>query len=132
MPINDGEEGESTLLQIRAKLYALDLTGWKERGVGVIKLNVPKSSVELDSKGNAIPGTFRPRRGSVVETSLIARLVMRQEATHRVVLNTPVLKSMGITHKPGLKSSQILFMAFEDGKPLNVQLKVRLITIDIT
>ena len=36
-----GEEEESTVFQTRVKLYALDdeSGGWKERGVGALKLN---------------------------------------------------------------------------------------------
>lgn len=39
-----GEEHDDTLFQVRAKLYALsDQKQWKERGTGLLKLNVRKS-----------------------------------------------------------------------------------------
>lgn len=39
-----GEEEEDTLFQVRGKLYALsDQNAWKERGTGLLKINVRKS-----------------------------------------------------------------------------------------
>jgi Ran-binding protein 3 len=41
IPVPTGEEEESTVYQTRVKLFALDdeVAGWKERGVGSLKLN---------------------------------------------------------------------------------------------
>ena len=42
-----GEEDERTEYQVRAKLFAMTpppVSGWKERGVGTLKLNVNKKT----------------------------------------------------------------------------------------
>lgn len=42
--VQTGEEDEDTLFQVRGKLYALsDQNSWKERGTGLLRLNVRKS-----------------------------------------------------------------------------------------
>jgi hypothetical protein len=38
-----GEEDEETIHHVRAKLYALCQNQWKERGTGLLKLNVRRS-----------------------------------------------------------------------------------------
>ncbi len=131
-PVNDGEEGEATLLQFRAKLYTLvsKEKGWKERGVGTLKLNVSKSFIDYDENGVPILGSFDPsgadgddEEGGESNTPA-ARLIMRQENTHRVILNTVILKALKFEEKPGGTAAQILFTAFEDTKPVNMLLKV--------
>lgn len=123
--IDDGEAEEATLLQIRAKLFAMGSkeVGWKERGVGTLKINAPKSCVDFDESGHPIPGSFD---SSMLEGHSV-RLVMRQENTHRVILNTVVLKAMEFKPKPSTTSAQVLFTAFEgetEAKPINMILKV--------
>lgn len=122
--IDDGEAEEATLLQIRAKLFALESkdAGWKERGVGTLKINAPKTCVSYDENGSVISGSFR-FTGSVdiskeQETSCAARLIMRQENTHRVVLNTIILPEMTFENKNATSSSQLVFTAFEGDKEL--------------
>lgn len=42
--VQTGEEEEDTVFQVRGKLYALsEQNSWKERGTGLLKLNVRKS-----------------------------------------------------------------------------------------
>ncbi|ESZ91794.1 hypothetical protein SBOR_7810 [Sclerotinia borealis F-4128] len=123
--MDDGEADEATILQIRAKLFAMGSkeAGWKERGVGTLKINAPKTSVEFDDSGHTIPNSFD---SSMLEGHSV-RLVMRQENTHRVILNTVVLKAMEFKPKPSTTSAQILFTAFEgetEAKPINMILKV--------
>ncbi|KAK0188529.1 hypothetical protein F5146DRAFT_1225295 [Armillaria mellea] len=66
-----GEEEEETIHQVRGKLFALsDGTAWKERGTGVLKLNVRAS----DGGG--------------------ARLLMRKEAVYTVLLNVTLFHGM--------------------------------------
>jgi hypothetical protein len=58
----------------------------------------------------------------------VARLIMRQENTHRVVLNTVIVRAMEFKPKPSASTAQILFTAFEgdkEPKPINMLLKVR-------
>lgn len=44
--LETGEEGEETLHSTRAKLYVIDVDkkSWKERGVGLLKVNVKRAS----------------------------------------------------------------------------------------
>lgn len=63
-----GEESETMVFKVRAKVYALEDGKWKERGVGALKLNADEDS------------------GS-------ARLLLRNEATLRSVLNAPLYKN---------------------------------------
>ena len=127
--IDDGEAEEATILQIRAKLFAMGSkeAGWKERGVGTLKINAPKACVDIDDNGHTIPGSFD---SSMLEGHSV-RLVMRQENTHRVILNTVVLKAMEFKPKPSTTSAQVLFTAFEgevEAKPINMILKVSSLT----
>jgi hypothetical protein len=133
VPIHDGEEGEATILQFRAKLFALvnKELGWKERGAGNLKLNVPRIYVDYDENGIPIPGTFDPsaREDSdeegVEPVPVSARLIMRQDHTHRVILNTVILKGGKFEEKPGSSTTvQVLFTALEEGKPVNMILRV--------
>jgi hypothetical protein len=131
--IEDGESGEATLLQMRAKLFAIESkeTGWKERGVGTLKINVPKPCASFDENGVAIPGSFDASgledEDEDPTAPRVARLIMRQENTHRVVLNTVIVRAMEFKDKPSSSSAQILFTAFEgdkEPKPINMLLKV--------
>lgn len=122
------------MIQFRAKLFWIESkeTGWKERGVGTLKLNVPKSYVEYDNVGAPILGTFDPSgrdeddegddKGKPEPTA--ARLVMRQENTHRVILNTPIIKALKFEEKPSNTAMTVMFTAFEEGKPVNMLLRV--------
>jgi hypothetical protein len=139
VPIEDGESGEATLLQIRAKLFAIESkeAGWKERGVGTLKINVPRSCANFDDHGVAIPGSFdasglEDEEEADKNAPKVARLIMRQENTHRVVLNTIILKAMKFEDKPSTNTAQILFTAFEgttEAKPINMLLKVSCLSL---
>jgi DEAD/DEAH box helicase domain-containing protein len=53
---------------------------------------------------------------------------MRQENTHRVILNTIIVRAMEFKPKPATSTAQILFTAFEgdkEPKPINMLLKVK-------
>ncbi|KAH0583044.1 hypothetical protein H2248_010929 [Termitomyces sp. 'cryptogamus'] len=66
-----GEEDEQTIHQVRGKLFSLvDGNQWKERGTGLLKLNVKRS----DGSG--------------------ARLVMRKEAVYTLLLNVTLFPGM--------------------------------------
>jgi hypothetical protein len=134
VPIEDGESGEVTILQLRAKLFALESkeAGWKERGVGTLKINVPKECVEVDDNGTAVPGSFDSSsltQDDDEESAVhrVPRLIMRQENTHRVVLNTIIVRAMKFEDKPSNSAAQIIFTAFEGengSKPVNMLFKV--------
>lgn len=70
-PVSTGEEGEQHVFQSRMKVFLLEGTEWKERGVGQLKLNV------ADDKS-------------------YARLIMRAEGALRLVLNVRLFPSMKI------------------------------------
>lgn len=68
--IPTGEEDEQTVCQVRGKLFTLDSGAWKERGMGIMRLNVRRDN-----------GTG-------------ARLIMRKDAVYTVILNAPLFKGM--------------------------------------
>lgn len=130
--VNDGEAGESTILSVRAKMFHLDKeAGWKERGAGMLKINVPSACVEFDSSDTPVPGSFDASGLSAATEDQdthpkVVRLLMRQDQTHRVILNTAILPAMKFTEKASLKSVGILFTAFEgtDAKPVSITMRV--------
>jgi hypothetical protein len=129
VPRTDGEEDEATLFQCRAKLFALESkeTGWKERGVGNLRINVHKSCVQYNPyTGQAEPGSFDVALHDDEDGKLPvpARLVMRQENTLRVILNMKILKENIFEEKSGMSSVQVLFTNFTGAKPINMLLKV--------
>jgi len=127
--VDDGESGEVTILAVRAKMFHMEKgVGWKERGAGMLKINVPKSTVEFDDFGNPDATTFD---ASVLEEDdddsdgpKTVRLVMRQDHTLRVILNTAVVPAMTFKLTQKLKSAYVLFTAFENGEAKQVQMKV--------
>ncbi|KAL7628961.1 hypothetical protein AAE478_000479 [Parahypoxylon ruwenzoriense] len=114
--VDDGEAGEATILQVRAKIYHLDKasSSWKERGAGNLKINVPQSCVDIDEgTGAPIPGSFDASALEDAESKVV-RLVMRQDSTHRVILNTAVIPAMQFQEKSTVKATYVLFTAIED------------------
>ncbi|KAF5969958.1 DEAD DEAH box helicase [Fusarium coicis] len=128
--VNDGEAGEATVVSVRAKMFYHDKeAGWKERGAGMLKINVPQACVEYDENGAVIPGSFDASALGVDEEAAgesqghkVARLIMRQDQTHRVILNTALVAAMKFQEKASLKSVGILFTAFEgeQSKPVSI------------
>ncbi|PPJ52861.1 hypothetical protein CBER1_11509 [Cercospora berteroae] len=114
--IETGEEGESTELTCRAKLYNFT-TGeggkkeWRERGVGVLRLNVQRPLHDDD------------------DTKTTARLLMRADGSHRVLLNTPILPQINFGQPDGSRpnGSFVYFMGtIDEKKELQLlQLKVK-------
>ncbi|KAK3292270.1 uncharacterized protein B0H64DRAFT_406128 [Chaetomium fimeti] len=125
--VDDGESQEVTLFSVRAKMYLMEKdVGWKERGGGMLKINVPKSTVDLDDNGVPDPTSF--------DASVLAdedddqlkhvRLLMRQDHTLRVILNTVLLPAMKFQVTNRLKTSTVGFTAFEGGVARQVQMKL--------
>ncbi|KAH8680642.1 hypothetical protein BX600DRAFT_2380 [Xylariales sp. PMI_506] len=126
--IDNGEAGEATILQVRAKIFHLDKTvdpvAWKERGAGNLKINVPESCIDIDDNGAPIPGSFDASALEDSESKTV-RLVMRQDSTHRVILNTAVIPAMKFQEKPMNKTVCVLFTAIEGGgEAVSIQLKL--------
>ncbi|KAK5998192.1 Nuclear pore protein NUP56 [Cladobotryum mycophilum] len=131
--VDDGESGEVTVVSVRAKMFHHDKeVGWKERGAGMLKINAPEACVEFDDVGIPIPGSFDASGldladGDDATTSRkVVRLIMRQDQTHRVILNTAILPAMKFQEKASLKSVGIVFTAFEgdDAKPVSITMKM--------
>lgn len=133
--VDDGEAGEVTVVSVRAKMFSLDKeTGWKERGAGMLKINVPHACVEFDDAGAVIPGSFDASGLEALEDSgnelshgpKVARLILRQDQTHRVILNTAILPAMTFQEKATLNSVGVLFTALEgsDAKPVSTTMRV--------
>ncbi|AEO67032.1 uncharacterized protein THITE_2115759 [Thermothielavioides terrestris NRRL 8126] len=138
--VDDGEGQESTLFSVRAKMYVMEKgVGWKERGSGMLKVNVPKATVELDEQGAADPASFDPSvlrqdddddnnnnggNGNKDALRKHVRLIMRQDHTLRVILNTVILPAMKFQVTNRLKTSTVLFTAFEGGEVRQVQMKM--------
>lgn len=95
--------------------FDTDKREWKERGVGVIKINVQDVTLE-DLESKAAPK---------------ARFVMRADGSHRVVLNTPIKKGIKVEApgKPDEKPTGglLAFLGSIDNKPQleSLQLRVR-------
>ena len=102
--VKSGEELENTVFQANAKLYQLvDIkTGWKERGVGVVKINTDKESEKT-------------------------RIIMRTRTVLKVILNMPLVKGVAL-HKgfPGSLQSEKFIRIIgidENNKPVTYALK---------
>ncbi len=129
--VDDGETSEAAILSVRAKMFVHEkASGWKERGAGMLKVNVPRSCVEFDDSNAVIAGSFDAsgldEEDDESSTPKVVRLVMRQDNTHRVILNTAVVPAMKFQEKTTLKSVAIIFTAFEgaEGKPVTVTMRV--------
>ncbi|KAK8042509.1 DEAD/DEAH box helicase [Apiospora phragmitis] len=119
--------GEVTVLQLRARIYFLDKSAtpaaWKERGAGNLKINVPEACVDLDDNNIPIPGSFDASTLEDADNKNV-RLIMRQDSTHRLLLNTVIIPAMSFQEKPTNKTVCVLFTAIEDkGEPVSIQLK---------
>ena len=132
--VETGEEGEETRFSARAKLFYFDSTTktWKERGFGLLKLNVTKSNGddEVDrSDEESNPQTAETMASQEKQSSKpnkLARLLMRSEAVYRVILNVPVFKTLKAGDQNGdiPPDRSVKFTALEDKKPVMMQLRV--------
>ena len=100
--VETGEEDETTQYSCRAKLYNFATVAegkreWRERGLGVLRLNVKHPADEEKPK---------------------ARFLMRADGSHRVVLNTPVKKEITFGSPQGgqPQGGLMFFMGTIDGK----------------
>lgn len=95
VPVVTGEEDETTLHSVRAKLFAFEENAWKERGVGQLKLN-------------------RNKEGKV-------RLIMRDQGGKHLRLNVGLFADMLVERAT---DTQIRFAAFYEGALASFLLKV--------
>ncbi|KAK9372972.1 uncharacterized protein V1513DRAFT_450681 [Lipomyces chichibuensis] len=131
--VETGEEMETSVFNCRAKLYSLDPTeadkGWKERGIGVLHLNVLKddtvSAVHTPEPSSA--DASKESTPTVRERKSKARIVMRADGVLKVILNLPLVK--GIEVRKGMKSSLVSekfvrISAWENQKPVQYALRM--------
>lgn len=129
--VDDGEAGEVTLLSVRCKMYIMGKTEkkWKERGGGMLKINVPRECIDFDETNAPILGTFdastlEDSEGSDQAGAKGPRLVMRQDATMRVILNAAIVSGMEFKKNDGLKATGIIFTAHLDTGAETIQVKL--------
>lgn len=111
--VETGEEDEETMFTARAKLFSfIKGDGWKERGVGNLKLNTRKRTHE-EEKSNA------PKK---------ARFIMRAEGSHRVVLNSPIHRDLKVGDPKGEKptAGMIYFLGSLDKERAHEMLLLRM------
>ncbi|KAF5319013.1 hypothetical protein D9611_012671 [Ephemerocybe angulata] len=93
-----GEEDEEIIMQVRGKLFALDGNNWKERGTGIMRLNVKRAD------------------GSS------PRLVMRKDAVYTLLLNFPLFA--GMRCQLAQDPRYVRFSVIEGGKTVHYNIKV--------
>ena len=131
--VETGEEDEETIFSARAKLYHFEKE-WKERGTGVIKVNVrqekaskpPTQDDEEQPEKDLEAGDEEDEAGE-----LKARVIMRSDGVHRVILNSPVFKDMSVGDTDGKEptNTKTMFLTgMDDGKPRLFQIKVCLLS----
>jgi len=98
-PVKTGEENENHVFQTKAKLFTMDSIEkkWKESGVGTLRLNV------------ALDGS-------------IARLVMRNDGSLRLLLNVKLWPGMKV-EKAADKQVRFTGTTFDTGKPCTYLVK---------
>ncbi|KAK4939993.1 hypothetical protein LTR10_019845 [Elasticomyces elasticus] len=128
--VETGEEGEETILTCRAKLYHFEKE-WKERGVGVLKINIRYENRAVgdeasDEKPEDEEDEESGAQADFTGVERKARLIMRTDGVHRLVLNTPVFKDMNVgTHDGQEPSGKTMHLTgLEEGKPTGYQIKV--------
>lgn len=99
---------------------------WKERGLGTLRLNIKRPRPDTPDLENG-------ESQAEDNDKLRARLVMRADGSHRVILNTPILKQLkfGTVNGDAPQGGIIFFLGSIDGTPKLelMQLKVNLYTI---
>lgn len=114
--VETGEEEEEVIYQSRAKLYnyAVNTTGkkeWRERGIGTLRLNASRST-----HGDQEVANEQSEEND--NTSTTARLLIRADGSHRVLLNSPIVKGLKVGGVQGgpPTNGQLSFMGTIDGK----------------
>ena len=147
---NTGEEEEVPLFNSRGKLFQFnkEKNAWAERGVGPIKLNLkrqygydeddlpdtdsPDSDEDGEEHNDKPKKSEKPKKESKLKKPE-ARYLMRAAATHKVILNSPVFKTMNVGDPKGNPpvGRQLYFQAHIDGKVTNCLLRVRFLSLHL-
>jgi Ran-binding protein 3 len=122
--VETGEEEEETIFSCRARLYHFDKE-WKERGTGNVKVNVRYEQKTIGDKKEKDEEDSEARVLSYLERK--ARVVMRADGVHRVILNSPVFKDMKVGTNEGTEpDGKTMFLTgLEDGQPRLFRIRVR-------
>ena len=118
-----GEDNEDSIFVNRSKLYQFHNkeNAWKERGVGPFKVNMQHAHDVESAETN---GDEESHADEDSTSHTKARFLMRNYATHKVILNTPIFQEMSIKEH-GAK--QLLFICpNETGEMTTYMLKVSL------
>ena len=125
--VETGEEEEETVFSCRAKLFHYEDRAWKERGVGVFKINVRYESISM-GESEELNGEKEAdlENGHCSSTERRGRMIMRTDGVHKVILNSPIFKEMNIGDQDGSEPNgrTMLLTGLEDGKPRGFQIRV--------
>ncbi|KPI43015.1 Ran-specific GTPase-activating protein 2 [Cyphellophora attinorum] len=123
--VETGEEGEQTIFSARAKLYHFDEKQWKERGTGVIKVNIRQEKTTKPDESED-DHEQDPEAGDYDDVDIKARVIMRSDGVHRVILNSPVFKDMKVGTTDGDEPSgkTMYLTGMDEGKPRLFQIKM--------
>ncbi|GAA5826915.1 hypothetical protein JCM11251_002159 [Rhodosporidiobolus azoricus] len=95
-----GEEEEEVVHQVRCKVFVMEEGQWKERGTGPLRMNQSRKAAEGEK--------------------LSARLVMRADATHRLLLNAPLFPEFFIEVS---NEKYVRFTVIEGAEPVSYMLR---------
>ena len=127
--LETGEEGEKSVFTRRAKLYYMPAGAWKERGVGVFKVNCKKVKIEGEAEKPADANADAEEEEEDVEAgsaAVVARFIFRTDGNHRTMLNSPVTKDVSFKERPGDQNGKSrIFTGFVDGRPTPCLITVR-------
>jgi Ran-binding protein 3 len=87
--VTTGEEDEDTIYSVRGKLFSLDDNLWKEKGTGLLKLNVKRE----DGTGARL-GMFFIYFQAYGQSHVCCFSVMRKDAVYTVILNVTLFGGM--------------------------------------
>jgi Ran-binding protein 3 len=95
---------------------------WKERGTGLLKLNIRYEKVLAQKNGGDVES------GDAETTEVKARVIMRADGVHRVILNSPVFEGMkNGTQEGDEPTGKTMFLTgMDEGVPRLFQIKVGL------
>ena len=125
--VETGEEEEETVFQARAKLFHYEDRAWKERGVGVFKINVRYESTSMgESEESKDEDQQDLENGHFSSTERRGRMIMRTDGVHKVIFNSPIFKEMNIGSQDGSEPNgrTMLLTGLEDRKPRGFQIRV--------
>ncbi|KAJ5787525.1 hypothetical protein N7457_002515, partial [Penicillium paradoxum] len=98
--IETGEENETTEYSAKGKLYYFDDKKWKERGAGTFKVNLKSES---DGKKSA-------------------RMIMRADGAHRVMLNSAIWDTMPFGVKGQRPATKDIYLASKEDEKVSTLL----------